>query len=95
MPSASEAQAAITGLNGKEFMGRALNVNNVLVKEAAAQSVAPVEVEVVGEDPGAGDTDRHHARVSSYRCQVSYNRRRGSAGRKQAPIPGKVRAPLM
>jgi RNA recognition motif-containing protein len=27
MPSASEAQAAIAGLNGKEFMGRALNVN--------------------------------------------------------------------
>jgi RNA recognition motif-containing protein len=27
MPSTSEAQAAITGLNGKDFMGRALNVN--------------------------------------------------------------------
>jgi RNA recognition motif-containing protein len=27
MPSASEAQAAITGLHGKELMGRTLNVN--------------------------------------------------------------------
>lgn len=27
MPTASEAQAAISGLNGKEFMGRTLNVN--------------------------------------------------------------------
>jgi cold-inducible RNA-binding protein len=27
MPSASEAQAAIAGLNGKDLMGRALNVN--------------------------------------------------------------------
>ena len=27
MPSASEAQAAITGLHGKELLGRTLNVN--------------------------------------------------------------------
>jgi RNA recognition motif-containing protein len=27
MPSKDEAQAAITGMSGKEFMGRALNVN--------------------------------------------------------------------
>ena len=27
MPSTTEAQAAITGLNGKELKGRALNVN--------------------------------------------------------------------
>jgi RNA recognition motif-containing protein len=27
MPSASEAQAAIAGLNGKDLMGRAMNVN--------------------------------------------------------------------
>src|SRR5262245_31132937 len=38
MPSASEAQAAITGLHGKDFMGRALNVNVARPREGGSRS---------------------------------------------------------
>src|ERR671922_1901911 len=38
MPSASEAQAAITGLHGKEFMGRALTVNEARPREGGSRS---------------------------------------------------------
>lgn len=38
MPSASEAQAAIAGLNGKDFMGRTLNVNVARPREGGGRS---------------------------------------------------------
>jgi RNA recognition motif-containing protein len=38
MPSASEAQAAITGLHGKEFLGRTLNVNEARPREGGSRS---------------------------------------------------------
>jgi cold-inducible RNA-binding protein len=38
MPSASEAQAAIAGLNGKDFMGRTLNVNVARPRESGGRS---------------------------------------------------------
>jgi RNA recognition motif-containing protein len=38
MPSAPEAQAAIAGLNGKEFMGRALNVNVARPREGGSRT---------------------------------------------------------
>jgi cold-inducible RNA-binding protein len=37
MPSASEAQAAIAGLNGKDFMGRALNMNVARPREGGSR----------------------------------------------------------
>jgi cold-inducible RNA-binding protein len=37
MPSASEAQAAITGLHGKDFMGRALTVNEARPREGGSR----------------------------------------------------------
>jgi RNA recognition motif-containing protein len=36
MPSATEAQAAITGLHGKEFMGRPLTVNEARPRAGGA-----------------------------------------------------------
>jgi cold-inducible RNA-binding protein len=38
MPSASEAQAAIAGLNGKAFMGRALNVSVARPREGGGRT---------------------------------------------------------
>lgn len=38
MPSASEAQAAIAGLNGKDLLGRALNVNQARPRESGGRS---------------------------------------------------------
>jgi RNA recognition motif-containing protein len=38
MPSASEAQAAIAGLNGKDLMGRALNVNGARPRESGSRA---------------------------------------------------------
>src|SRR5262245_12764077 len=38
MPSASEAQAAIAGLNGKDLMGRALNVNVARPREGGGRT---------------------------------------------------------
>jgi RNA recognition motif-containing protein len=38
MPSAAEAQAAITGLHGKEFLGRTLNVNEARPREGGSRS---------------------------------------------------------
>jgi RNA recognition motif-containing protein len=38
MPSASEAQAAIAGLNGKDLMGRALTVNVARPREGGGRS---------------------------------------------------------
>ena len=38
MPSASEAQPAITGLHGKEFLGRTLNVNEARPREGGSRS---------------------------------------------------------
>jgi RNA recognition motif-containing protein len=37
MPSTSEAQAAIAGLNGKELLGRALNVNEARPREGGSR----------------------------------------------------------
>jgi RNA recognition motif-containing protein len=37
MPSASEAQAAITGLHGTELMGRTLNVNEARPREGGSR----------------------------------------------------------
>jgi RNA recognition motif-containing protein len=37
MPSTSEAQAAIAGLNGKDFMGRTLNVNVARPREGGSR----------------------------------------------------------
>src|SRR5919108_2412688 len=38
MPSASEAQAAISGLHGKELMGRTLTVNEARPREGGSRS---------------------------------------------------------
>ena len=38
MPSASEGQAAITGLNGKDFMGRTLTVNVARPREGGSRT---------------------------------------------------------
>ena len=38
MPSASEAQAAIAGLNGKDLLGRALTVNEARAREGGGRS---------------------------------------------------------
>jgi RNA recognition motif-containing protein len=38
MPSTSEAQSAITGLNGKDLMGRALNVNEARPREGGSRT---------------------------------------------------------
>jgi RNA recognition motif-containing protein len=38
MPSASEAQAAVSGLHGKELMGRTLNVNEARPREGGSPS---------------------------------------------------------
>src|SRR5262245_66533768 len=38
MPSASEAQAAIAGLNGKDLMGRTLNVNVARSRDSGGRS---------------------------------------------------------
>jgi len=37
MPAASEAQAAITGLHGKELLGRTLNVNEARPRAAGSR----------------------------------------------------------
>jgi RNA recognition motif-containing protein len=37
MPSASEAQAAISGLHGKDLMGRTLNVNEARPREGGSR----------------------------------------------------------
>jgi RNA recognition motif-containing protein len=38
MPSASEGQAAIVGLNGKDLMGRTLNVNEARPREGGGRT---------------------------------------------------------
>ncbi len=38
MPSATEARAAIAGLNGKDLMGRTLNVNEARPREGGGRS---------------------------------------------------------
>jgi RNA recognition motif-containing protein len=38
MPSASEAQAAISGLHGKDLLGRTLNVNEARPREGGSRS---------------------------------------------------------
>jgi RNA recognition motif-containing protein len=38
MPSASEAQAAIAGLSGKDLLGRALTVNEARAREGGGRS---------------------------------------------------------
>jgi RNA recognition motif-containing protein len=38
MPSASEARAAITGLHGKDLLGRTLNVNEARPREGGSRS---------------------------------------------------------
>jgi RNA recognition motif-containing protein len=38
MPAATEAQAAITGLHGKDFMGRTLNVNVARPRDGGSRS---------------------------------------------------------
>ncbi len=43
MPSASEAQAAISGLHGKELLGRALNVNEARPREGGRSERRPGE----------------------------------------------------
>jgi RNA recognition motif-containing protein len=64
MPSASEARAAIMGLNGKDLMGRTLNVNEAVHgREAAARSAALVgsAAEAGGDDAGKPCSGRESA----------------------------------
>jgi RNA recognition motif-containing protein len=73
MPSASEAQAAITGLHGKELLGRTLTVNEARPRaEAAARSGVPGGL---GTARGGDDAGRHHVRGRSHREECPHHGR--------------------
>lgn len=68
MPSQSEAKAAITGLNGTELKGRALNVNEArpeltrrVVEGAAGVAVVAANIAEVG---AAAGTPGNHGRIA-------------------------------
>ena len=54
MPSKEEAQAAITGMNGKEMKGRTLNVNEARPVPTIAEGEAEEEAEGQDEPEEAG-----------------------------------------
>jgi RNA recognition motif-containing protein len=63
MPSASEAQAAITGLHGTALLGRTLHVNEARPRAGGSRPEGRSGGE--GADPGDGNAGRPHARVRS------------------------------